>query len=293
MQGKSGFWTQKRAIIILGFVGASWGLSYITMKVVMNEMTPFWMATIRFWIAFSAVALAFFKHLKQTDKETIKASAVVGAFDAGIFILLLQGLKFTTATNAGFLCATSVVIVPILHAILSKKLPNLKVFICCLIAITGIFCMTVKEGLTISIYDLWCLASAFCYAGWVISTSHFTHKVDGLLLGIWQLGFTALYLLIFAAITETPCLPISAIGWTNLFIMSLFCTALCFVLQTVAQKYTTPEIASLMFCLEPVSSALFGFIFFGEIVGAQGYIGAALILLAVVLSTVKGKKTAS
>ena len=286
---KSGFWTQKRAIVVLAFVGACWGLSYITMKIVMDEMTPFWMAAIRFCIAFVAVSLVFFKHLKQTNASVIKAAAVVGAFDAGIFILLLQGLKYTTATNAGFLCATSVVIVPILHALMVRKLPNAKVFVCCIVALAGIFCMTVKDNLSISVYDLWCLASAFCYAGWVLATSIFTRKVDGLLLGIWQLGFTALYLLGFAAITEAPCLPTSTLGWGNLLFMALFCTALCFVLQTVAQKYTTPEIASLLFCLEPVSSGFFGFLFFGESIGAQGYIGAALILLAVVLSTVKVK----
>ncbi len=291
-EGKTKFWSEKSAIFVLAFVGASWGLSYITMKIVMREMTPFWMASLRFCLAFVFVALVFIKRMKKTNLGVIKGGAVVGAFDAGIFILLLQGLKYTSATNAGFLCATSVVIVPILHAILSRKLPNARVLLCCLIAIAGIFCMTVKDGLNISVYDLWCLASAFSYAGWVISTSHFTHKVDGLLLGIWQLGFTALYLLIFAFLTEPFNLPSSGIAWANFFIMSLFCTALCFVLQTVAQRYTTPEIASLLFCLEPVSSAILGFIFFGEMVGLQGYLGAVLILVAVVISTRKPKKEA-
>ena len=283
------FWTQRRANVVLALIGACWGLSYITMKFVMEEMTPFWMASIRFTIAFLTVALVFNKKMRKTNRDVIKAALIVGAADAGIFLFLLQGLKYTTATNAGFLCSTSVVIVPILHAIATRKLPNAKVFICCMIALVGIFCMTVKDNFQISIYDLWCLASAFCYAGWVLSTSHFTKQVDGLLLGIWQLGFTALYLVIFSIFTETPCLPTSEIGWFNLLFMSLFCTALCFVLQTVAQKYTTPEIASLMFCLEPISSAFFGFIFFKEVVGVQGYLGAALILLAVVLSTLSKK----
>ena len=287
------FWTQKRANVVLAFVGASWGLNYVCMQISMDEMDGSWMVAFRFAVAFVAIAIIFLKRLKNVHFEVIKASAVVGFFDAGMFVTLIQGIKFTTVTNAGFLCATSVVIVPILHAILRRKLPDGRVFLCCLIAIAGIACMTLKESLTISIYDLWCLACAFSYACWVLVTSHYTKTCDGLQLGIFQLGFTAIYLIIFAMFSGPFSLPTSGRCWFALLLMTIFCTAICYVLQTVAQKYTTPELASLMFCTEPVSSALFGFVLFGEIVGLQGYFGAALILLAVVLSTVKFNKKES
>ena len=283
----SGFWTLKRANIVLAFVGSTWGLNYICMKVVMGEMSPWWMVTLRFSIAFLIVAAVFFKHLRTTNLTVIKGAAVVGFFDAGMFFTLLQGLGNTSVTNAGFICATSVVIVPVLNAIFRRKLPDNRVFICCLIAIVGIGCMTLKESLSISLADIWCLACALSYALWVLTTSHFVKTCDGLQLGIWQLGFAAIYLLIFAAISDPFSLPVTEVGWFCLLLMALLCTAIGFVLQTVAQKYTTPEHASLMFCTEPISSAFFGFILFGEVVGFQGYLGAALILLAVVLSTIK------
>ena len=287
------FWTQKRANVVLAFIGASWGLNYVCMQITMDEMDGPWMVAMRFAIAFVAIGLVFLKRLKKTNLEVIKVSAVVGLFDAGMFVTLIQGLKFTTVTNAGFLCATSVVIVPILHAILRRKLPDGRVFLCCLIAIAGIACMTLKESLAISVYDLWCLACAFSYACFVIVTSHYTKTCDGLQLGIYQLGFTAIYLIVFAAFTGPFSMPSSGRCWFAFLLMTIFCTAICYVLQTVAQKYTTPELASLMFCTEPVSSAFFGFILFGEMVGLQGYFGAALILLAVILSTVKFKKKES
>ncbi len=285
----SNFWTKRRANVVLAFVGASWGMNYACMQISMQEMDGAWMVAFRFSVAFIVIALIFVKRMMKTNLNVIKGAAVVGFFDAGMFVTLIQGLKFTTVTNAGFLCATSVVIVPILHAVIRRKLPDGRVFLCCLIAIAGIACMTLKESLTISVYDLWCLGCAFSYACWVLVTSHYTKTCDGLLLGIWQLGFTALYLIIFAFATGPFSLPSSGTGWFALLFMTLFCTAICYVLQTVAQKYTTPELASLMFCTEPVSSALVGFILFGEIVSAQGYFGAVLILFAVILSTVKFK----
>ena len=269
---------------MLAIIGASWGLSYITMKVVLKEMTPFWMASFRFLIAFLCVALIFVKRLKDTDIDIIKGAMVIGFFDACIFFTLLQGLKNTTATNAGFLCSTSVVIVPILHAILSRKMPERRVIVCCLIAIVGIGLMSIKDSFTLSVDDMWCLACAFSYAALVLSTNHYSKKVDSLLVGIWQLFFTFLYVLVVAVIFEPFNMPSSGLCFANLMVMALICTSFCFVMQTVAQKYTTPEHASLMFCLEPISSAILGFLFFGEMVGIKGYLGAACILFAVVIS---------
>ncbi|MDO4841988.1 MAG: DMT family transporter [Phoenicibacter congonensis] len=284
---KSSFWNQRSADLVLAFVGACWGLSYITMKFVMAEMTPFWMASFRFLFAFSLVALVFFKKLKETNVEIMKAAAIVGAFDALIFLTLLQGLGDTSVTNAGFLCSTSVVIVPIIHAIIVKKLPSKRVVFCCLIAIVGIGFMSLKGSLTFSPEDLWCLACAFAYAGWVLTTCHFAKKLDSLLVGIWQLFFTFVYLTIYSLFTESFSLPTSSIGWVNLLIMAFLCTGFGFVMQTVAQRYTSPEHASLMFCLEPVSASILGFFILGEVVELRAYFGAFLILLAVVLSNLR------
>lgn len=288
---KKPFWTSTRADAMLAICGACWGLSYITMKVVLNEMTPIWMVTFRFGIAFLVVAAIFFPKLRKTTPGVLKGAAVIAISNFFMYWTLLQGLKYTTATNAGFLCATSVVITPILHSIIQRKMPSARVMLCCVVALIGIGCMTIKESLTFSVYDFWCLACAFTYATFVLSTSHYVKENSGLLLGVWQLFFTTAYFLIYDFIFEDFCMPTSGLGWLNLLIMALVCTAFSFTMQAVCQKYTTPEHASLMFCLEPVSSAFFGFLCFGEIISPLGYVGAGLILLAVVLCSVKPKGT--
>lgn len=275
---------------MLATCGAGWGLSYITMKVVMEEMGPFWMITARFGFAFLLVALIFLKKVHLPKGAELKGAILMGFFNFLIFVTLLQGLKWTTATNAGFLCSTSVVIVPILHAIITRKLPSKRVILCCAIALLGIACMTIKESLTISIFDLWCLACAFCYAGLVLVTSHYTKQCDSLNLGIWQLFFSGVFTAIYAAFTEDFQFVHSGLGIFNLAVMVCVCTAWGFVMQSVAQKFTTPEHASLMFCLEPISSAIFGFVCFGEVIAPIGYFGAVLILVAVVLCSLKPKE---
>lgn len=283
-------WTQKTADFLLATCGAGWGLSYIAMKIIMDEMGPFWMITLRFGFAFLLVALIFLRKVSLPKGDTLKGAIWMGIFNFLIFVTLLQGLKWTTATNAGFLCSTSVVITPVIHAVITRKMPSKRVILCCFIALVGIGCMTIKESLTISVYDLWCLACAFAYAGLVLVTSHYTKKCDSLNLGIWQLFFSAVFTAAYAAFTENFAFVQSANGYIAFAVMVCICTAWGFVMQAICQKFTTPEHASLMFCLEPISSAFFGFICFGEVIAPIGYFGAALILLAVVLCSVKPKE---
>ena len=54
------------------------------------------------------------------------------------------------------------------------------------------------------------------------------------------------------------CLPAAVLG------LALLCTAYGFILRPVAQKYTTPEHVGFLFSLEPVFSAIFGFLFLRE-----------------------------
>ena len=49
----------------------------------------------------------------------------------------------------------------------------------------------------------------------------------------------------------------------------------------MAQKYTTPEHVGFLFSLEPVFSAIFGFLFLRERLHPITYLGAALVLLSV------------
>ena len=72
--------------------------------------------------------------------------------------------------------------------------------------------------------------------------------------------------------------------------LSVLCSAIGFIGQAVAQKYTTPTHTGLIFSLEPVFAALFAFIFVGETLPVKGYVGAILILIGVLAAEISFKK---
>ncbi|MNC32106.1 EamA-like transporter family protein [compost metagenome] len=57
----------------------------------------------------------------------------------------------------------------------------------------------------------------------------------------------------------------------------------------MVQKYTSPTRTGLIFALEPVFAAFFGYWFVHEKLSLQGYAGAALVLLGIVASELLGK----
>lgn len=281
--------THQQANWILATVSFAWGASYIFMKFTVDAIPPITVVALRFGIAFIAMFLIFFKRIIQVDAKTLKYSAIVGVLLSGIFIALMYGVKNTTASTAGFLTSTTVILVPILQIFITRKLPSKKIVLGVLIVSTGLALLLIGDDFTVAAGSLYCLVAALLYAIHIIVTNRFVRQVDALQLGIYQLGFATLFATIATCLFETPILPGSTIHWFAILGLALVCSAYGFVMQPIAQKYTTPESAGFLFSLEPIFSAILAFIILHENIGIQGYFGAMLILTGVLVANVTFK----
>ncbi len=278
--------TQRRADALIASVSLVWGMSYIFMKVGLDGLAPFNLILLRFGIAFLVMAALFRRRIFPLDRTTLVYSAVLGFIVFLLFALVMYGLRTTTASAAGFLCSTTVMFVPILQAVLCRKAPRAGVLAGVAAAMAGTALLTLGEGggLELSGGAALCVLSALCYAVHILVAGHATKRVDGLSLGVWQLGFAAAFALVGCVLFETPALPATGGQWGAVLGLALVCSAYGFVVQPVAQRYTTPERTALLYALEPVFSALFGFVVLGEVLSVYGYVGAALVLSSVFLS---------
>ncbi len=246
-------------------------------------MPPYTMVAVRFWIGFGIVALVFFKKLRKTNLQIIKYAAIIGALGFLIFFFITKGMRESSATNAGFITSTAIIMAPYINAILLRRRPHNKIILCSIVAFAGICLMTIKDNMSFSTADFYIFLNACAYAAYIIAIDRFTHREDPLLIGIYQVGFTALFMTILLFFTETPSLPSDSWGWSCLLMMAILSTAFGFVAQTLAQGYSSTEHASISFALEPVSAGFFGFLVLGEVLTPISYIGAVLILVAVVI----------
>ncbi|NPV54841.1 MAG: DMT family transporter [Firmicutes bacterium] len=72
--------------------------------------------------------------------------------------------------------------------------------------------------------------------------------------------------------------------WVAILFLGVFGTALAFFIQNAAQRFTTPTRVAIIFSTEPVFTAIFARVFFGEALGMRGVLGSILILAGTIVA---------
>lgn len=289
-QEEDGNTNMKKSEWLLVMVTICWGSSYLLMKLALDSVGEMTLIGLRFGIAFALTAVLFHRKLKGVSLHTTGYAALQGALLLGVFVSITYGLKTTSTSNAGFLVSLTVIFVPILSAVFMRQRMKPQLTAGISLAIAGIGLLTLKMPLSMQPGDILCIAAAFLYAVYVLVTSRAVRKkVDMFQLGILQLAFTGGYGFVLAFLLEKPSLPHSLNGWLSVGALAVVCSAFCYIAQPLAQRYTSPARAGLIFALEPVFAALFGYLFADEVLGMQGYIGALLVMSGVLVSEYGGR----
>lgn len=283
-------WTQRQADLMIAVIACAWGSSYLMMQVGLSSIPPFGMVALRFGIAFVAVAIIFRKRLRELTASVVARGAVLGFLLCVFFGLLMYGLKTTPASTAGFLTSAKVVFVPLIVAVATHRAPSCATLAGIGICVAGLALLTLSGPVSLGGGAGLCLAGSAVYALQIVATDTFSRSDDALLLGICQLGFAAVFGTAFNLAFEGPVLPQSPAEWGAVLGLALVCSAFGFAMQPVAQSRTTATHAGLLFSLESVSSAVLSFVFLGEVMAPQCYLGCALILTAVLLSSLADGK---
>ena len=278
---------QVKADLILVLVTMCWGVSYYLMEISLAELDPFTLNAHRFLGAFVIAGIFSWKKVLTVNRTTLKYSLLVGVALVFVYMGATFGVKYTSLSNSGFLCALTVIFTPIINRLVFRKRAGAKLTLVVIMCFVGIALMTLKDDFSINTEnlrgDILCLMCAVAYAVDLILTeravSH--EEVDAYLLGVFQLGVTGILNFMLAFIFETPHFPETAGVWGSVIFLSVFCTGIAFVLQPVAQQYTTASHVGVIFTLEPVFAAIVALVFAHEVLSVKAYIGALLMLASI------------
>ncbi len=276
--------TQRKAEALIALGLTLRGTSLLFSKLAMQTIGPFTLCGIRFLISFAVVALIFHKQIRSVTKKEVLHSAIVGFFYFCCMAFELLGLRTTPSSTTAFIENTSVVIVPLLAAIVYRRLPKRMDILCALIALAGIALMTLKGSkLAFTPGELLVFGGAVSYAITVVIMDIVTVDDNALNIGVFHLFFIGFFSLLAAFAFEDFTIPTSAPEWGAILYLALVCGAIGFTIQPVGQKYTTPERASLYVATNPLAAVVLGVIFLGERFTFLGIIGCGLILLSIFL----------
>lgn len=271
---------QFKAEMLLLLVVTFWGISYYLMDISLQELEPFTLNAFRFLGAFAAAVILAFPKLKSVNRTTIKYSFYIGVALIFVYIGATFGVMYTSLSNAGFLCALTVIFTPIFGYIFKGTIPDKKLSFIVVACVVGIGLLTLNENLKPAVGDILCLMCAMAYAGDLLITETAVAKqeVNAFQLGVFQLGFAGFFNLILAFLLETPHLPQSPEVWRSAIFLAVFCTGVAFIIQAVAQQHTTASHVGVIFTLEPVIAGFVAYFLAGEVLLPRAYLGAVILV---------------
>ncbi|MBQ9014501.1 MAG: DMT family transporter [Firmicutes bacterium] len=294
------------------------GSSFLMSKQLLGSMEPLCLLGLRFLLAFLILFVLFFGKVCMSirrDPGILGAALLLGGTYFVCMAAELIGLQYTTASTCSFLENSAIVIVPVLEAFLLRRLPRPVIAASTLITFIGIGLIVLRSGDTdaaaadavadaagtaaaggttgagalagIGLGEILCMVAALMYAAAIIITDRLSKKYEPMSLGILYVGFMGAMGLITSFIFETPHLPQTGGQWLSLVALAVLCTAFGFTMQPVAQKPLSSETTGIICALNPLTTAVLGWLLLGENLGLAGIAGAALILGGIVLPNLR------
>ena len=276
---------QRKADMMLVLATGFWGISNCLIAICLRDMQPVTLNAFRFLSAFAVLGAVFHKRVLCASRETWRYSVLVGLSLVAIYLGATYGVLYTSVSNAGFIGAMTVLFTPFFEFVVYRKRPDRKLGFALAVCMAGMALLTLNEALRPAPGDIICLLVPTFYAADLMVTEKAVAKpeVDPIALGVLQTAVAGVVMLGLSLLLETPSLPGSPRVWAAALFLGVFCSGICFVIQSVEQQFTTASHASLIFTLEPVFSAVFAYFLLSERLTVRGYFGAALMLVSLLI----------
>lgn len=261
-----------------------WGATFTVIKTALDDVSPVLFLALRFGVATLALWLLIrWRGPLRLQLSSLGAGALLGLALFGGYVFQTIGLRFTTPSRSAFLTGLFIVMVPLLAAVAVRRRPSRSEAAGVLLAFLGMALLSGPLGESQTARgDMLTIVCAVCYAVHILLLGHFARIHDSRALALLQVGVTFLLSLGTCFWVEPVRFVPSWRLWMAVVFTGLLATALAFLVQTWAQRVTSPTRTALIFSLEPVFAWGTAFVVLGEQLGGWSAVGALLILTGVV-----------
>ena len=272
-----------------------WGCAFVAQSVGMEYVGPFTFNGTRCIIGGIVLIIAnivfdtvkkkngiYKEPSKDEKKELLKGGLVCGVVIFVASTIQQFGISQTTVGKAGFISVLYILIVPFFGLLLRQKLPR-RIWICCILALGGLYLLCMNESFSLSKGDFTVLISAVAYAVHIMVIDHFAPKVDCVKLSCIQFLIAGLISVIFMFVFEKPDFQKVLDAWLPILYAGALSGGVGYTLQTVAQKWTKPSVASLLMSFESVFAVLAGAVLLQQIPSLRELGGCILMFASIII----------
>ena len=269
------------AILALILVTAVWGVTFVQVKDAVALYPLFAFLAVRFLIATGVLVVPGWRRMRGLGVKGGAEAALLGVLLAAGYALQTAGLSRTTVSSAGFVTGMYVVLTPLIALVLFRLQVGSAAWLGVGLATAGLAMLAGIHGGSAT-GDLLVLAAAAVYSLQIVLMERYAPRYD-------PFAFTLVEMLVAFTGLALAAIPTAAVprGWTvwgALVVTGVFASALGFLVQTWAQQRTSATRTALVFTLEPVWAALFGYTLAGDRLGVLGWGGCAVIMAGIVLA---------
>ncbi|MBC2721323.1 DMT family transporter [Desulfosporosinus sp.] len=275
------------SLLLVAFV---WGSTFVIVKWAIEDLPPFPFLAIRFAIAFVSLLPFLWFQRAHINLGTLLSGVVAGVFLFSGYAWQTVGLQYTTASNAGFITGLSIVFVPALVAITTRKLPSPSLILGILCALVGLALLSLGDSLQLNNGDLMILFCAISFALHIFLVGRYAPQTNATVLASIQILTVSVLSGFFSLILPQPVLVFSSTAWFGLLVTAILATSMAFFVQTKMQQFTSSTHTALIFSMEPVFAAISAFFLAGELLTPKGYLGAGLVLTGMLVAEFTGSK---
>ena len=279
-----------------------WGTGFVAQRQAMDSMRPFAFISLRFFLGCLVLlpGLILKQKTRRSEsgetndwKERVKKNLLPGIIP-GIFLfagtsMQQLGIMTTSAAKAGFLTSLYLVLVPLIGLFFGKKI-NKWVWFGVLLALLGVYFLSVDMQLTVQRGDVYMVIGALFWAVQILALDHFSPRTDGLSLAFGEFLTTACLGLVVSLVFEGNALFTNSLAWIPLLYSGIVAVGIGFTLQVFGQSKVESGLASLIMSLEAVFALIGGMLFLGERLSAREWWGSGLMLTAVILVQLRGQQ---
>lgn len=275
------------ADLSLLIVAIIWGSGFIVTKNTIRHITPYYLLAFRFTVSFLLMGAVFFKRLKKSTLGDWKAGLIIGIFLFGGFATQTVGIQYTTAGKQAFLTVTNVVMVPFIYWAISKKKPDKYEVIAAFLCFMGIGILSFERDLKFGYGEFLSFLCAILFAFHIAGIGYFARKHDPIVLSVVQILAAAVFSTMFALFAEPWVGSVPSETVYSILYLATFSTLFAFLIQNVAQKYTSSTHAAIILSLEAVFGGIMALIFLKEPFTIRFLIGCLSILISIITAETK------
>lgn len=267
----------------LALVTLIWGLTFVIVKDAVAQVPVMTFLAWRFGVGAVALLPLSFRGLRKAGRREWIAGALIGASLFAGYVLQTAGLQWTTASKTGFITGLYVPLVPLFAWPLMREKPSRNAVVGLILATVGLALLSLRGDLRVEKGDLLVLGCAVAFAWQVVLIAYFAPSMPALTLAQVQIAVVAVASALVAALAGEQLAPLPRAVWGAVAFNGVLATSVALALQNYLQGKTSATHAALIFVLEPVFAAMFGWLLAGETLDLRGWVGSAMILAGMIV----------